>query len=165
MPIQVAPRISVCPGFGQDRAHFHQKPGEDTTGRADPTWSNRTGYSIPCAVVLGSRLGEVAGGKLIAAQECMGHRVVRVALCISLFVLYTLLISIVFVIVCFICCSAKLPLPRPTSFLPFSSHYPPHPSGGEGPYSHHVAFCCQPQPKCNTVEKHKSSILYDGIRI
>jgi len=46
---------SICPGFGQDRVNFHQKPGGDTASRADPNWSNRTGYSKPCAVMLGSR--------------------------------------------------------------------------------------------------------------
>jgi len=44
-------RVS-CPGFGQDRVNFHQiqegNPGRDTT------WPNRAGYSIPCAVMLGS---------------------------------------------------------------------------------------------------------------
>jgi len=39
--------------------NFHQKPGGDTVGQADPNWPNRTGYSIPCAVMLGS--GGVAG--------------------------------------------------------------------------------------------------------
>jgi len=32
-------------------------PGRDTAGRADPTWPNRAGYSIPCAVMLGSGVG------------------------------------------------------------------------------------------------------------
>jgi len=43
-----------CPRFSQDRAIFHQKPGGDIVGWADPDWPNRTGYSIPCAVILGS---------------------------------------------------------------------------------------------------------------
>jgi len=34
--------------------NFHQKPGGDTAGRADPNWPNRAGYSIPCAAMLGS---------------------------------------------------------------------------------------------------------------
>jgi len=38
-------------------------PGRDTAGRADPTWRNRAGYSIPCAVMLGS------GGVVAARQE------------------------------------------------------------------------------------------------
>ena len=48
---------AVCPGFGQDRANFHQKPGEDTSVWTDPNWPNKTGYSIPCAVMLGSGWG------------------------------------------------------------------------------------------------------------
>jgi len=46
----------MCPGFGQDRVNFHQNPGRGTAGWADPmpTQPNRAGYSIPCAVILGS---------------------------------------------------------------------------------------------------------------
>jgi len=53
-----------CPGFGQDRVNFHQNPGRGTAGWADPTptWPNRAGYSIPCAVVLGSGGGSGAAG-------------------------------------------------------------------------------------------------------
>jgi len=62
------------PGFSQDRVNFHQNPGRDTAGQADPTWPNRAGYSIPCAIMLGSsgvgsraagthlRLGSMHGG-------------------------------------------------------------------------------------------------------
>jgi len=49
--------------------NFHQNPGRDTAGRADPTWPNRAGYSIPCAVMLGSGWGEMDGRKSVAAQE------------------------------------------------------------------------------------------------
>jgi len=99
-------------------------PGGDSARWADPTWPNRTGYSIPCAIMLGS--GRAAGGgKAVAAREHTEHRVVRVALSILLFVLYILLLCIVVVTVRFVCCSVKL-------FLPFSSHSPPHPSGGKG---------------------------------
>jgi len=60
-----------CPGFGQDRVNFHQNPGRVTTGRADPTptWPNRAGYSIPCAVMLGSGEGEQGRGNSLAAGE------------------------------------------------------------------------------------------------
>ena len=57
------------------------------------------------------------GGKLITARECTGHQAVRVVLCISLFVLYILLISIVVVTVCFIFCSVELPLSQPMGFF------------------------------------------------
>jgi len=59
--------FGMCPGFGQDRVNFHRNPGRDTAGRADPTWPNRAGYSIPCAVMLGSGGGELGGGNSLAA--------------------------------------------------------------------------------------------------
>jgi len=37
-------------------------PGRDTAGRADPTWPNRAGYSIPCAFMLGSAAGGGGAG-------------------------------------------------------------------------------------------------------
>jgi len=55
-----SPWFIWCPGFGHDRVNFHQNPGRGTAGRADPNWPNRTGYSIPCAIMLGSSVG--AGG-------------------------------------------------------------------------------------------------------
>jgi len=62
-------RILWCPGFGQDRINFHQNPGRGTAGWADPTWPNRAGYSIPCAVMLGSGGGELGGGNSLMARE------------------------------------------------------------------------------------------------
>jgi len=50
-------KLGRCPGFGQDRVNFHQKPGGDTAGQADPNWPNWTGYSIPYALMLGSGCG------------------------------------------------------------------------------------------------------------
>jgi len=60
-----------CPGFGQDRVNFHQNPGRGTEVWADPTptWPNRAGYSIPCALMLGSGEGELGGGNSLAAWE------------------------------------------------------------------------------------------------
>jgi len=55
--------------FGQDRVNFHWNPGRGTAGRADPTWPNRAGYSIPCAIMLGSGWGDVGGGNSLAARE------------------------------------------------------------------------------------------------
>jgi len=52
----------VRPGQGS----FHQDPGRGTAGRADPTWPNRTGYSIPGA---GFRWGGLGGGNSLAAWE------------------------------------------------------------------------------------------------
>jgi len=61
-----------CPGFGQDRVNFHQKSGGNTAGWADPTWPNRTGCSIPCAVMLDFGWGQLGGGKAVVAQEHSG---------------------------------------------------------------------------------------------
>jgi len=67
--------VSCCPAFGQDNANFHQEPGGDTVGWADPNWPNRTGYSVPCAVMLGSRerkLGRGGGGKQLRLGSMWG---------------------------------------------------------------------------------------------
>jgi len=61
--------VLPCPGFGQDRVNFHCKPGRDIARQADPTWPNRAGYSIPCAVMLGSGEGELGGGNSLMARE------------------------------------------------------------------------------------------------
>jgi len=61
-----------CPGFGQDRVNFHRTPGRGTAGRADPTWPNRAGYSIPCVVMLDSCGGELGGGSSLLAREHAG---------------------------------------------------------------------------------------------
>jgi len=124
-----------CPGIGQDRVNFHQNPGRDTARWADPapTWPNRARYSIPCAVMLGSGGGGAAAGthsRLGSAgcRSCRGERLS--GSCGSL--LCFLLICIVVVTVLFVCCSVKLPLSRPTGFLPVSFHSPPHAGGGRG---------------------------------
>jgi len=62
----------------------------------------------------------------------MLQSVVRVALCILLFVLCILLISIVVVTVPFVCCSVRTALILTHTFLPFSFYSPPHSSGGSG---------------------------------
>jgi len=127
-------RQSNCPGFGQDRVNFHRTPGRGTAGWADPTptWPNRAGYSIPCAVMLGSGGGELGGRNSLAAWEgTVAVRSKRVVLFCG-FALYIPLFCIVVVPVPFVCCSVKLPLSRPTSFLPVSFHSPPHPGRGRG---------------------------------
>jgi len=73
--------------------------------------------------------GELARGKAVMALELVGHRVVRVALSVSWFVLY-ILICIVVVTVPFVWCSVRLPLSRPTSFCLFPSILLPTPAGG-----------------------------------
>ena len=56
-------------GFGQDRVNFYRNPGRDTDRQADPTWPNTAGYSIPCAIMLGSGGGELGKGNSLAARE------------------------------------------------------------------------------------------------
>jgi len=74
--------------------------------------------------MLGSGWGELGSRKALAAQA------VRAALCVLLFVLCIHLICVVVVIVLFVCCSAKLPLSRPTSFCLFLSVLLRTPAGG-----------------------------------
>ena len=103
--------VCYCPGFGQDRVNFHRNPGRDTAGRAHPTWPDRAGYSIPCAIMLGSCGGEQGGGNSLAARErAAAVQSGRAALWVLWFVLCFLLICIVVVTVPFVCCSVKLPL-------------------------------------------------------
>jgi len=71
--------VNLCPGFGQDKVNFHQNPGRGTAGWADPTptWPDRAGYSIPCAVMLVSGGGGSAVGthsRLGRAQWRLGPR-------------------------------------------------------------------------------------------
>jgi len=94
-------------------------------------------------------VGELGGGKAVAAWECAGHWAVRAALCILLFVLYILLISIIVVTIGFVCCSVKLSLSWPVSFLPFSYHSPPHPSGGRGERVTTWPFVADQDQNCN----------------
>jgi len=62
-------QVSTCPAFSQDRVNFQPKPEGDTALRGDPTWPNRIGYSISCAIMLGSGWGELGGGKAVAVLE------------------------------------------------------------------------------------------------
>jgi len=88
--------LGECPGFGQDRVNFHQNPGRGTAGWAEPTptWPNGAGYSIPCAVMLGSGGGGSAAGThlRLGSARC---RLWRVALQVVRFMSCLLLICIV----------------------------------------------------------------------
>jgi len=140
-----------CPGFGQDRVNFHQNPGRGAAGRADPTpaWPNRARYSISCAIMLGSGGGVRLGGNSLAAREgSAAVRSGRAALWVVRFLLCIPLICIIVVTVPFVCCSVKLPLSRPTSFLPVSFHSPPHPGEGRGG---HVALLLPVVAKTRTL--------------
>jgi len=138
--------VSSCPGFGPDRVNFHQNPGRDTARRADPTWPNRVGYSIPWAVMLGSGGGELGEWNSFTARE-RWRRFGRAALWVVQFVLCILLICIAVVTAPFACCSVKLPLSRPTRFCLFPSILLCTPTGGGAAA---WRFCCQPQPNHNS---------------
>jgi len=77
---------------------------------ADPTWPNRAGCSIPCAVTLSSGGGEWCGGNSLVAGERTAPVLSKREGLLCEFVLYFLLICIVVVTVLFVCCSVKLPL-------------------------------------------------------
>ena len=137
--------LSLCYGFGQDRVNFHWKPGRGTAGWADLTWPNRAGYSIPCAVMLGSGGGELGGGNSLAAQE--RKAAVRENDFVGCVVCFRL-ICIVALPVPFVCCSVKLPLSQPTGFCLFLAILLRTPAGGGAAA---WRFCCQPQPNRNTL--------------
>jgi len=141
-----------CPGFGQDRVNFHQEPGGNTAGRADPTRPNRAGHSVPCAVMQGFSWGSCMVGCQLG--NVRRQQAVRVALFFCLFVLCILLICIVVVTVPFLCCSVKLPLSRPTSFCLFLSILLCTPAGGGAAT---WPFCCRPQPNYEKIHLHSAN--------
>ena len=95
----------------------------------------------------------LAGGTWAAgSQSRLGstrQRVVRVPLCIPLFVLCILPIGIVVVTVPFVCCSVRTALIPTYAFLPFSFYSPPRPSGDRGGRAAAWPYSCQPQPNYN----------------
>jgi len=120
----------LCPGFDQDRVNFHRNPGRSTARKADPTWPNRAGYSIPCAVMLGSGGGELAVGTHSRLGSTQWRRCGRAALWVVWFVLCFPLIRIGVVTVPF-AVLLNCPYPDPpvsAYFFPFSSA----PQRGEG---------------------------------
>jgi len=135
-----------CPGFGEDRVNFYQNPGRGTAGRADPTWPNRAGYSIPCAVMLGSAGRELGGGNSLATRE--GTAAVRskkavlfCGLCSAgLFCVFPFSVSLLFLFPLF-AVLLNCPYPDPSvsaCLFPFSSA----PRQGEGwPCGTLVASC------------------------
>jgi len=121
-----------CPGFGQDRVNFHQNPGRDTAGRADPTWPNRAGYSTPCAAMLGSGEAELGAGTLsrlgsAGAGPGESGYVLR-----ALFCGFVFCFPLFCIVVVTVCCSVKLPLSQPTSFCLFLSILLRTPAAGRG---------------------------------
>jgi len=122
--------MSLCSGYGQDRASFHQKPGRDTARLAESNWTNKTGWSIPSAIMLGSGEGELAGEGGNRGLGARGHQAVRVVLCISLFCIFFLLELRSLLFTSFaVLLDCPYPSPRVFAiFFPFSSP----PDWGEG---------------------------------
>ena len=100
---------------------------------ADPTWPNRTRYSIPCEVTLGSggggarrELSRGLGGRgagPVQESGCLGR---AVHCCV-----FSLFVPLLFLFPS-VCCSVKLPLSRPTSFCLFLFILLRTPAGGWG---------------------------------
>jgi len=81
----------------------------------------------------GFRWGGRHGGNSLTAWERAAPVLFgRAAVWVVRFMSCFLLICIVIVPVPSVCCSVKLSLSQPTSFLPLSFHSPPHASGGRG---------------------------------
>jgi len=116
--------VAWCPGFGQDRVNFHQNPGRGTAGRADPTWPNRAGYSIPCAVTLGSSGGGAGWQELTRGSGVRGGgRGERLSGLCGLCCVFSSSVSLLLLFPLF---SVLLNCPYPdppdsASFFPFSS--------------------------------------------
>ena len=113
-------------------------------------WPNRTGYSIPCAVMLGSGWGELGGGKAIAARERVAvvggeSSFVRSAVCV--------VVSPYWYHWCYCCLCLLFSLTAliPThQFLPVSFYSPPHSSRGRGGRVAAWPFCCRTWPNYNS---------------
>jgi len=135
-----ANQLANCPGFGQDRVNFHQNPGRGTAGRADPTWPNRAGYSIPCAAMLGS------GGGTRGSGARGGSREERLSVFCGLCCVFPLPVSLLLLFPLF-AVLLNCPYPDPPVFAYFLSILLCTPAGGGAAAWH---FCCRPQPNYNT---------------
>jgi len=110
-------------------------PGRVTAGCADPHLDKQRRVFHTMCCHAGFRWGGRGSGNSLAAWEgTAAVRSGRTALWVVRFVLCFLLICTIVVPVPFVCCSVKLPLSRPTSFLPGSFYSPWHPGGGMGGY-------------------------------
>jgi len=125
-------RMNWCPGFGQDRINFHQNPGRDIARRADPTWPNRAGYSIPCNRHAGFRWGGAGQRELTRSSGVRGSggRGERLSVFCSLCRIFSLSVSLLLLFPLF-AVLLNCPYPDPpvsACFFPFSSA----PRQGEG---------------------------------
>jgi len=155
--------LDLCSGFSQDRVSFLQNPGSGTAGRADPTWPNRAGYSIPCAVMLGSGGGELGSGNSLAARECAAAVRERAALfcglcSAGLFCVFPLYVSLVSLFPLF-AVLLNCPYPDPPVFCLFLSILLCITAGGGAAA---WRFCCRSQPNHNNFY-YSSVRRYKGI--
>ena len=119
-------QLSNCPGFGQDKVNFCQNPGRGTAGWADPTpiWPNRAGYSIPCAVTLGSSVGGGVAGTLLRLGRAQQQFGPRARFCSAgLFCVFPFFVSLLFLFPLFaVLLNCRYPDPPVSaSFFSFSS--------------------------------------------
>ena len=95
------------------------------SGQADPTpnWPNRAGYSIPCAVMLGSGGGELGGRELtLGSGARVGSRGGRLCGLCSLCCVFSFSVLLLFLFPLF-AVLLNCPYPNPpvsASFFPFS---------------------------------------------
>ena len=125
--------MSDCPGFGQDRVNFHRLQEGTQSGRADPSWPYRAGYSIPCAAMLGAGGGELGGRNSLAGWELAAAAVVERGCVVwsVLFCVFPISVSLLLLFPLFaVLLNCPYPDPPPVSacFFPFSSA----PRRGEG---------------------------------
>jgi len=93
-------------------------------GHSQADWPNRAGYSIPCAVMLGSGVGELGSGKAVTARErtAAGDESSSVRSAV-LFCVFSLSVSLLLLFPLF-AVLLNCPHPNPpvsASFFPFSS--------------------------------------------
>jgi len=124
--------MEACPGFSQARVNFHQNPGRGTAGRADPTWPNKAGYSIPCAVMLDSGAGGGAAGahSRLGSSRCRSCPGERLSGWCGFCRVFSLSVSLLFLFPLFavLLNCPYLDPPVSSCFFPFSSA----PRWGEG---------------------------------
>jgi len=153
----------LCPGFSQDRVNFHQNPGRGTAGRADPTptWPNRVGYSMPCAVMLGSGGQGGAGGShswLGRAQRRCGPR--EQFCSAGLFCVIPSSVSLLFLFPLF-AVLLNCPYPDPPVSACFLSILLCTPVGGGAAA---WRFCCRLQPKPEQLDNSFSEEIFPNIQ-
>ena len=154
MPDLVAQRILYIFVLGLARTGLiFTEARKDTAGQTDPNWPDRTGYSIPCAAMLGAGggAGQGEGGPGLGARRAQGSESCSVHFA-----------------VCFVyssyqyCCYCSLhlllllncPDPDPrvfAFFFPFSSPPQQREGGQRDCTAAALALRCRPWPDCSNI--------------